>query len=533
MKLQELYAFSEVTYKDGILVSNGREKSTGRPVQVHLFPSSRTNDAMELCQQVMSLPEKERSLVLKAGQGEGGGYFVTEPLPDGLGLEKWMAAAAAKTAPNTLPEVSSETAGQLRQMGLYPAALAPIVPGPEPQRLNPQKPEALRPEPQRKVEAAPPPPLPSIPTAVQTPVSAPDTSRASPPPPVPSGATQFISHLYGGAIASTTPPPAPVAPAAAPPAPVAPTPVAAPAPSSQSPGPADILESIYGKAHSQTAPEPSTMPATLRNEPVVQPLAAPPTAKAPSANPAPSEASQFLKQMFRVGPDPGFDDSTHAYDTNQNPAPPPAPAPQTPPKPPVEIDIMEKVYGNQPTPAFRGPVFEPEPAMPVHEPPTSQGKGTGLETFLFGKSTPQQPVRAAVVPTPPSPVAQTPAAPFFAPEPPAAAGPGFRPPAAAPYPPAPYPPAPPSAASEPLWGTPEPPPAASPKWGGAVPPGPVSPQPIPAKPDSGATPRPTPSSTLRSGSKVPGTLDLKTMLVIVAILLVLVALIVGLIEFLG
>ncbi len=507
MKLQELYAFSEVTYKDGILVSNGREKSTGRPVQVHLFPSSRTKDAMELCQQVMSMPESERSRVLKAGQGEGGGYFVTEPLPDGLGLEKWMAAAAAKTTPNMLPEVSSETAGQLRQMGLYPAALAPIVPGPEPQR----------PEPQRKAETAPPQTSPSVPTSVPARPVAVENIVPSEPLPAPSGATQFLSHLYGGALASAQSSPAPA------PAP----PVATPAPARPQPGPADVLESIYGRTDSKTPG--ASVPSTVRNAPMQQPGPAP-APQATNTNSAPpqpsqSEASQFLKQMFGGGRDTGFDDSTHTGDVNRNPVPPPIPAPAVPPKPSAEIDIMERVYGTQPTPTFRTPAFAPEPTVPDHAPPPSQGKGTGLETFLFGKSTPQQPVRAAVVP---APVAQTPAAPFFAPEPPSTTGPGARPPIAMPSPPA----APP-VASEPLWSTPEPPPAATPKWGGAPPSGLGLPQPVPAKPDPSGVQRPATSSALRSGSKVPGTLDLKTMLVIVAVLLVVVALIVGVIEFLG
>jgi hypothetical protein len=518
MKLQELYAFSEVAYKDGILVSNGREKSTGRPVQVHLFPSSRTKDAMELCQRVMSLPEEERSRVLQAGQGEGGGYFVTEPLPDGLGLEKWL--AAAKAAPKDLPEVRSETAGQLRQMGLYPAALAPIIPGPELQR---------RAETVSALPSAP------VPTTAPAASSTPAPSPASAPPPAPSGATQFLSHLYGGGIASTTPS-APAAPASAPvsipPVPsaqarpaVEPTPVAAPAASRPSPGPLDILESIYGKGASQTAPEASGLSSTLRSEPV-QEAVFPAASEAPSTSPGPSAATQFLNSMFRSGPDSGFDDSTHAGTGSGTPVPPPIPTRQEQPKPPAEIDIMERVYGSQPVPTR--PAFAPEPVMPVVDPPVSQGKGTGLETFLFGKSAIQDSVRLAVVPVPPSPVAQTPAAPFFAPEPPARTGSGSLPAVASPFASAPKPVAP-----EPLWSAPEPAPATTNSWGGSVTPAPVFAQSVPAKPDAEAAPRPTPSSRLRSGSKVPGTLDLKTMLIIVAVLLVVVALVVGVIEFLG
>lgn len=131
MKIDGSYDFSELTQIEGIFVSNGREKATGRLVQVHLFPAAKAADANRVCERMFSLPDEARDKILKYGQEGSASYFITEPLPEGEHLQSWVERLCTVPRPASVPEVSLGLTGQLRQMGIAPAALAPIMPGPE------------------------------------------------------------------------------------------------------------------------------------------------------------------------------------------------------------------------------------------------------------------------------------------------------------------------------------------------------------------------------------------------------------------
>ncbi len=113
------------------MVSNGQERSSKKPVQIHLFPSNGSAEAQRLWQLVLSLPDTARSRIVRFGQGEGGHYFVTEPIPDGLSLRTWIEREATSARARSVPAVSANTAGNLRQMEIHPAPLSPMLPGPE------------------------------------------------------------------------------------------------------------------------------------------------------------------------------------------------------------------------------------------------------------------------------------------------------------------------------------------------------------------------------------------------------------------
>jgi hypothetical protein len=130
MKIDGTYEFSELTNIEGIFVSNGRERATGKIIQIHLFPAAKAEQANRICQQLFSLPDEAREKILKYGQEGSASYFVTEPLPAGEYLQSWIERLS--TRPSTgMPEMRQGITTQLRQMGIAPSPLAPIMPGPE------------------------------------------------------------------------------------------------------------------------------------------------------------------------------------------------------------------------------------------------------------------------------------------------------------------------------------------------------------------------------------------------------------------
>ena len=131
-KLEGSYEFSELTQIEGIFVSNGKERATGRIIQIHLFPAAKAELANRICRQLLALPEEAQMKILRYGQEGPASYFVTEPLPAGEYLQSWVerqiSGMEKKSGP---PAVSPGMADQLRQLGIAPSALAPMMPGPE------------------------------------------------------------------------------------------------------------------------------------------------------------------------------------------------------------------------------------------------------------------------------------------------------------------------------------------------------------------------------------------------------------------
>jgi hypothetical protein len=139
MKLDGTYAFSELTNVEGIFVSNGQERATGKLIQIHLFPAAKAEQANRICQELIHLPDEVRDKILKYGQEGSASYFVTEPLPPGEYLQSWIERLKARAPSNATPAMSQGITTQLRQMGIAPSPLAPIMPGPDhsPKRSSP------------------------------------------------------------------------------------------------------------------------------------------------------------------------------------------------------------------------------------------------------------------------------------------------------------------------------------------------------------------------------------------------------------
>jgi hypothetical protein len=131
MKLSGSYDFSELTQIEGIFVSSGRERASGKIIQIHLFPAGKSEQANRICQLLIGLPDEARKKILKYGQEDSASYFVTEPLPEGEYLQSWIERQSTRRQSTSAPEMSMGLTGQLRQLGIVPAPLAPMMPGPE------------------------------------------------------------------------------------------------------------------------------------------------------------------------------------------------------------------------------------------------------------------------------------------------------------------------------------------------------------------------------------------------------------------
>jgi hypothetical protein len=141
MKLDGSYEFSELTQVDGVFVSNGKERASGKIIQIHLFPAAKAEQANRICQRLLTLPESAQKMILRYGQEGSASYFVTEPLPAGEYLQSWVERHASHgPAAHSAPEVSGGLTDQLRQLGIRPSPLSPMMPGPE--QSAPAKPPA-------------------------------------------------------------------------------------------------------------------------------------------------------------------------------------------------------------------------------------------------------------------------------------------------------------------------------------------------------------------------------------------------------
>lgn len=134
MKLDGSYEFSELTQVEGVFVSNGKERASGKIIQIHLFPAAKAENANRICQRLLALPEAAQKMILKYGQEGSASYFVTEPLPPGEYLQSWVDRQISQ-GPTTqiapAPGVSGGLTDQLRHLGIRPSPLAPLMPGPE------------------------------------------------------------------------------------------------------------------------------------------------------------------------------------------------------------------------------------------------------------------------------------------------------------------------------------------------------------------------------------------------------------------
>jgi hypothetical protein len=132
MKLDGSYEFSELTQVEGVFVSSGKERASGKIIQIHLFPAAKAEQANRICQRLLALTEAAQKMILKYGQEGSASYFVTEPLPAGEYLQSWVERQISHgPATQPAPEVSGGLTDQLRHLGIRPSPLAPMMPGPE------------------------------------------------------------------------------------------------------------------------------------------------------------------------------------------------------------------------------------------------------------------------------------------------------------------------------------------------------------------------------------------------------------------
>jgi hypothetical protein len=290
MQLDGSYEFLELTQVDGILVSSAREKGTGKLVQLHLFPSERAQDANQICQSIMNLPEAARRMIIKFGKDEASTYFVTEPLPPGEGLRNWIAgkiAAGRQPAPSVAPPAappptpSSEGPGEFTRMYTM-----------EDLKDAKPKPPSLST------------PMPAVPPAAKT-------------------AGEFTRMYTADEIRDLTATIRPPAPEVRPTAPPVPEPMPAPAPArgNASPG----LETFIFERTSVTRPAPTLSPKTpMPSPPTPQPVFTPPE---PIATPV--ERAPLRRDTFEA-PQPIF---------TPTPPPPPLPVQRTSPPPQVQKHV--------------------------------------------------------------------------------------------------------------------------------------------------------------------------------------------------
>ena len=313
MQLDGSYEFLELTQADGILVSNARERDTGKSVQLHLYPAERSQEANQICQSIMSLPDAARRMIIKFGKDGTSTYFLTEPLPPGQGMTSWIAAQTAQAAtPAAAPAVPpppapaakapppvdrpSEGPGEFTRMYTQedlhsavskgaPAAApvpvsapAPKTPGEFTRMYTAEEVRNLtanfRPAPETRPVSPP----------------VPEPTPAPPPPPARDSAPGLETFIFerssvtrpAPVISSPSKPPAPPPPPPPPPQPVftRPEPVAPPVP--RTPSRDDTWDAPQPVFAPTPVPQPTPSPAAQRPTlpPAVLPHVAPPRAPA-------------------------------------------------------------------------------------------------------------------------------------------------------------------------------------------------------------------------------------------------------------
>jgi hypothetical protein len=141
MQLEASYDFLELTQADGICVSSAREKGTGKLVQIHLFPEERSQDADQIRQRIIGLPDAARRMIIRFGKEGTNTYFVTEPLPIGVGIRNWVGEKLARPStadppPPPVPVVAKEGPGEftrtynMQDLSDSPSKPAPLAPVP-------------------------------------------------------------------------------------------------------------------------------------------------------------------------------------------------------------------------------------------------------------------------------------------------------------------------------------------------------------------------------------------------------------------
>jgi len=582
MELMKRYSFSERNPVDGLHVFKGwTREAHPQPVLIHLFPQTTemTAAAQQLTQLLSALSAEVRAMVLESGEGEGGGYFVTKPLPGDLPLRKWFYEQGEQAGLKALPVFSWETISRLRVLRSALVVESPQVAFDRPQSgqiTPPPPPTAPRPgkaASQPPVTAQPAPRLhaPSHPPEVQsTPAgtpssdssawfrslyseSEPSQTTAPPAQPLPvreqsthgegnnpaepvqaSGASQLFRSIYGD-VSGPTQPLHPPPPAARPPQPHSP----APAPESTSPP--STASQFFRAVYDETGNQPKVPTPEAPRLSVAPPPSEPP----PTSQGQPSGASQFYKAIYGTNQTAPFSSPPSNWPEPPQPVDPPPVSlpPFKPPAPERKPDLVEQLYGGghplqvPDLPTRTAPLLNSEPTGAL------QGEPDSVWTFIAGPQ--PRPGGTSAPPVGANPSNELAGMPDFQPPPmrtvPEVTGPGFGMQPAAPWTNT-------TSASPGL----QPPPIAIHQPVGMPPPSPFEPHPnaTPAVPGSNPfseisaplqvrrtapppqpiqSPPPTRPSAPTTTRKAPG-LDVKTILLVVVGLVVLVGVVIALVE---
>ncbi|MBL8175934.1 MAG: hypothetical protein JNK48_14755, partial [Bryobacterales bacterium] len=101
MNFYQKYELLEVLRDDGVKSFQGRELSTGREVEVHLFVGvpGKSEPPYDLVDKIRNLSGESRSHLLEVGEHLGTPYVVTLPLQGFSHLRDWVNAKSATAAP--------------------------------------------------------------------------------------------------------------------------------------------------------------------------------------------------------------------------------------------------------------------------------------------------------------------------------------------------------------------------------------------------------------------------------------------------
>src|SRR4051812_45054598 len=83
----------------GMRTHNAQEKTTGRPVMVHIVDAPDPDVVERLREQVHALPPAERSRIVEMAETPNGFAVVSEFLPGLTTFPEWLAARAPAPAP--------------------------------------------------------------------------------------------------------------------------------------------------------------------------------------------------------------------------------------------------------------------------------------------------------------------------------------------------------------------------------------------------------------------------------------------------
>lgn len=362
------------------LALSGQEAASGRAITLHLL-SAAALDNTRILKQIEGLAPLERVHVLETGAWNGAPYVVTDALPGGQTLRRWMKSLADdemdklgragkfRIPPGVLPAQPGEFTGFMKAQppaGPDPADLPTQVLAVSPALLPQDAPtEVLRTPP------APPPPTP--PPAdepgeftrmfqAQAPerAPAPPTPPPQPPKPPPAAEAGEFTRMFQAQAHAPERVPAPPPP-----------PPPAPAPPTAEPG--EFTRMFQAQAQApERAPEPPPPPAAL---PVAEageftrmfqgkmPAAPPPPAIPPAAPPAPAareEAGDFTRLFQRPAELGGKPVAP--------PPPPPPPAQQPGPANASEFTQMLKGFAMPTSPqAYVPPAPSPGHRVPKGE----------------------------------------------------------------------------------------------------------------------------------------------------------------------